>query len=297
MTLFKHSRFSTYEKLALGKLFRAFETSHKRKLVNDDDEELILSDDGAGLNAVCRAARLWWAQFLCEELASYLKYDPVSRNVDRDIFFFTLVDIQCARPSNRTKVDLKPIVRRLRRGLRDCNYVGVIEPGLYSHITTVGANLDQSKCVSWHLHALVWGVTREEAKQLVAKLNRSKRYIPISPGQAGAHQKKVRETEFAGTLAYLLKRPKNAYRLGLRKESVASEELSHIQYGDPLRPGELLTLYLQLRHLSLPDMWIAGGEGRKILAAVKRRCRSAIRRHERISREKKPLPRWQFQKL
>jgi len=121
---------------------------------------------------------------------------------------------------------------------------------------------------------------REEATKLVDRLNRSGKYVPIAPGQTGADQVQVREDEFPETLAYLLKRPKYAYRLGLRRDSVASGEPSHIQYSDPLRPGEHLMLYLHMRHLSLPDVWIAGGEGRKILANVKRRSWTAIR-HER----------------
>jgi hypothetical protein len=281
MTLYKHTGFSAAETLALGKLFEAFETSHKRHLVDGSDEDLILSDDGAQLSAVCRSARLCWAYFLCEELASHLKYDVVDRNVDQPVFLVTLVDIKCARPSNRFRVDLRPIVRRLQKGLRDCNYVGVIEPGLYSHITIPGTNLNRSKCISWHLHALVWGISRKEATHLAAKLNRSAKYVPIAPGQTGVDQRQVRDGEFAPALAYLLKRPKYAYRLGLRRDLVASGELSHIQYRDPLRPGEHLTLYLQMKHLSLPNTWVAGGDARQILANVKRHCWTAIRRHER----------------
>jgi hypothetical protein len=152
---------------------------------------------------------------------------------------------------------------------------------LYSHISIFGTNLQRSKCISWHLHALVWGMTRDDMKKLVADLNRSARYVPISPGQYGAHQRQVQVGEFADTLAYLLKRPKKAYRLGLRRKSVASGKPSHMQYGDPLRPGEALVLYLHMKHLSLPDVWIAGGEGREILANAKRHCRTVFRRLER----------------
>jgi hypothetical protein len=135
--------------------------------------------------------------------------------LDQTVFLVTLVDIKCARPSNQFNVDIEPIVRRLRKGLRDYNYVGVIEPGLYSHITIPGTNLKRTKCISWHLHALVWGISRKQAKHLAAKLNGSGKYIPIAPNQAGADQLQVRDGGFATTLAYLLKRPKNAYRLGL----------------------------------------------------------------------------------
>ena len=44
-----------------------------------------------------------------------------------------------------------------------------------------------------------------------------------------------------------------------------------------------MTLYLQMRHLSLPEMWVAGGRGSALLGTVKRRARAAIRRSERLS--------------
>ncbi|WP_342712894.1 hypothetical protein AAFG13_18220 [Bradyrhizobium sp. B124] len=284
MTLFEHSGAAAAEQLATAELLEAFETSRKRHLIYADDEDLVLADDGANLSAVCHSGRLCWAHFLCSELANHFDYDVDDRTINQRVFLFTLVDISCARSSEELQVDLSPITRCLRKGLRDRSYIGVIEPGLYSHVNTPGANLKQSKCISWHLHALVWGMTRKDAKQLVAKLNGSRRYIPISPGQAGAHQRQVREYELASAVGYLLKPPRNSYRLGLRTESVASGEQRHIQYQSKLRPGERLTLYLQLKHLSLPDLWIAGKEGKAILGRVKHRSRAAIRRHERTER-------------
>lgn len=285
MTLFEHSGAAAAEQLATAELLEAFETSRKRHLIYADDEDLVLADDGANLSAVCHSGRLCWAYFLCSELASHFDYDVRERTINQPVFLFTLVDVSCARSSEELQVHLDPIIRCLRKGLRDRNYIGVIEPGLYSHVNTPGANLKQSKCISWHLHALVWGMTRKNAKQLVAKLNGSRRYTPVSPGQVGAHQRQVREHELARAVGYLLKPPKTAYRLGRRTEAAASGEQRHIQYRSKLRPGERLTLYLQLRHLSLPDLWIAEGEGKAVLGRVKRRSRAAIRRHERLSRE------------
>jgi hypothetical protein len=41
MTLFNHTKFASAEDVALTKLFEAFETSHKRHLIDGDDEDLI----------------------------------------------------------------------------------------------------------------------------------------------------------------------------------------------------------------------------------------------------------------
>ena len=278
MTLFKDTAFKAVEKLALGKLLDAFETSRKRHLVNGNDEDLIVADDGAALSAVCHLARLCWAHFLCQELADHFGYDVLTRTINQDVHLFTLVDVKCVRPSGQQRVDLDPIVRQLRKGLRGHDYVGVVEPGLYSHISTPDPALKRSACISWHLHALVWGISREEARELAGQLNRSGRFVPIVKGPTGVDQRKVRDGEFSTTLAYLLKRPKHAYRIALNTS--APDEIKYTQYSSKLRPGELLTLYLQLRHVSLPDMWISEGEGRKILTRVRAKSWAAIRRRE-----------------
>lgn len=287
MTLFEHTCVKAYEQDALNRLFEAFETSRKRHLVDRDDEDLILSDDGADLSAVCHSARLCWAHFLCEALAIQFDYDVVNRTIDQPVFLFTLVDVRCARASNELEVDLKPIVRRLRRGLRHCNYVGVIEPGLYPYIATVGANLQRSQCISWHLHALVWGISEKKIQQLADKLNRTKRYIPISPGQTGVDARPVRDGEFPETLAYLLKRPTRAYRLAKGENPKSPGAIKYHQYTGNMRPGEHLTSYLQMRHLSLPDLWIASGDGKEILKATGKGCLAIVRRYERAYSRKR----------
>lgn len=284
MTLFEHTCVQSDEEAALRRLFNAFETSRKRHLVDDYDQDLILSGDGANLSAVNRSARLCWAHFLCDELANHFKYSDVHRSINQPVFLFTLVDISCAIPSDEFQVDLAPMVQRLRKGLRHRDYIGVIEPGLYSHIATVGTNLNRSQCVSWHLHALVWGMDAKDVKRLATKLNRAKKYVPIAPDQSGVDARRVCDGEFAETLAYLLKRPKKAYRLAQRIDPDVAGEVTHRQYSSLLRPGEHLTAYLQMKHLSLFDTWVASGEGCTILETTKRRYHAAVRLHKRLTR-------------
>ena len=108
MTLFEHTQIVAAEEIACKMLLSAFETSHKRNLVGSGDEELVLDSAGAGLSAVCHSARNCWAHFLCDELEKYFAYDSVSRVTNQRVFFFTLVDIECARSLDQLKVDLNP---------------------------------------------------------------------------------------------------------------------------------------------------------------------------------------------
>lgn len=135
MTLFKHTKIEEAEDFAHGRLLNAFETSHKRHLVDSNDEDLVSADDGAGLSAVCHSARLCWARFLSRELACRFHYDVKTGAINGKVYFFTLVDVGCRRSVDEFEMDLKPIIRKLRSGIRDRSFIGVIEPGLYSHVS------------------------------------------------------------------------------------------------------------------------------------------------------------------
>ncbi|MHC2395049.1 hypothetical protein ACVMFA_007380 [Bradyrhizobium liaoningense] len=235
MTLFKHTKIEEAEDFAHGRLLNAFETSHKRHLVDSNDEDLVSADDGAGLSAVCHSARLCWARFLSRELACRFHYDVKTGAINGKVYFFTLVDVGCRRSVDEFEMDLKPIIRKLRSGIRDRSFIGVIEPGLYSHVSAADG-MAPGECISWHLHVLLWGISRKRAKRLAAELNGSGKYVPLSPRQDGVSQRIVREGELSKALGYILKPPKCAYRLGLRSESIGSTEPSFIQYRTELAP-------------------------------------------------------------
>jgi hypothetical protein len=279
MSLFTDTKIKEQEEFAEIELLSAFETSHKRHLVADDDEELIASSDDLSLSAVNTNARLCWAKHLCRGLGQGFGYDEKTGQIAEMVFFVTLVDIRCATGVASEKIDLTAIKRRLRSGLRGYNYIGVIEPALYSNITLVDTNLDRQRCISWHLHALVSGISVREKRQLVRRLRASDDYIPITPAQTGVDVRKVIEGKFSGLVGYILKPPTHSYRIGIdRYHGRDTGDTRHIQYRSKLRPGERLTLYLQMRHLTSDQMWIAGGDNRQIRSRAKRDALSELRR-------------------
>src|SRR4051812_28375850 len=52
------------------------------------------------------------------------------------------------------------------------------------------------------------------------------------------------------------------------------------QNKDPMRPGERIRLYKLMRHMSLDQMALAGGEERELLAAIKGEALAPLRRRE-----------------
>ncbi|UGY28870.1 hypothetical protein HU675_0020020 [Bradyrhizobium septentrionale] len=282
MSLFKETKIQEQEEFAEGDLLSAFETSHKRHRVDEDDEELVMSDDIEDLSAVNTRARLCWARHLCRLLERAVGFDSKSGLIEQDVFLVSLVDIRCAKGSAEENVDLEPIKKRLRQGLRGYNYIGAIEPALYSSITWFETNFDRQRCISWHLHALVWGVSRGEIKTLVRRLRRSGDYIPITPAQLGADVRSAIQGKFSGLIGYVLKPPTHSYRIGIdRVHERQTGEIRHKQYRSRLRPGERLTLYLQMRHLDCDQMWIAGGGARQIRSRCRRDALAAVRRSDR----------------
>src|SRR5262249_43010842 len=151
--------------------------------------------------------------------------------INQEIVFVTVVDVRCARGAKQFGIDIRPIVRRLRRGLRGYNYIGLIEPGLYSNITKGHANLSRSRWTSWQLHALVWGVSQQEMKELIRRLNKSGEYIPITPEQMGAHGERAWEGGFSSLIGYMLKPPTFSYRVGVdREHQKKTGEIRHRQF-------------------------------------------------------------------
>jgi hypothetical protein len=81
-------------------------------------------------------------------------------------------------------------------------------------------------------------------------------------------------TFLADKLRYLLKSPKNAYRI-YRTERVTSDgELVPCfrQRKSELRKGDRITLFHLMKGLHLPDLAAAGGEGTDIMRKIKRRA-------------------------
>jgi hypothetical protein len=216
---------------------------------------------------------------ICDQLQSTFCSDPNSLDHNKDVFFVTLLDIQCATDVSPTMPDLEQFKAIMRRGLRGLSYLGLMDVAFYVNLAA-GVRFSGKRCMFWHVHALVWGVTEGEMKKHVRRLNRSGQYLAIIDGLKGALSKKVRQGTLPVVAGYILKSPANAYRVwredrydddGNLLINADGEVLARFrQRKGHLSPGERVRLFKILNQVPLADLAISGGEGKPILARAKR---------------------------
>jgi hypothetical protein len=199
---------------------------------------------------------------------------------DQPLFFITLTDISCTTDHDAPWVDIYKFKRKLQAGLRRLSYVGMVEPGLYVNVCP-GTRWSNKKAVSWHLHAICWGENRREMKKRFRWLNRDGWYLSILASQRGADQKEILDarlpnncdrTFLADKLRYLLKSPKNAYRIYKTERMTCDGEVVPClrQKKSKLRKGDRITLFYLMKGLHFPELAAAGGEGTDMMRRIKR---------------------------
>jgi hypothetical protein len=191
------------------------------------------------------------------------------------------MDFTCARsPGDQlTEADLEFIKNRLRYGLREFSYFGMVEPAYYVNLQN-GVRYAGKRCLFWHLHALVWGVARKELKKHLRKLAKAGRYVAIADGLRATHIRKIKQGGLPRHVAYLLKSPCKGYRLSVRDredelgrpitdaDGVVSRQFR--QGKEDLRHGEKIVIFHAMKHLHLDRLAVAGGDGAKLLKTAKR---------------------------
>jgi hypothetical protein len=227
-------------------------------------------------------ARIRWSKAFCRELHNFFDLDDQKTFPDQPLFFVTLTDVTCTTDHDEPWVDIYNFKRKLQAGLKGLNYVGMVEPGLYVNVCP-GTRWSNKKAVSWHLHAICWGENRRQIKKRFCRLNRENWYLSILASQRGADQKGIPDarlpknrdrTFLADKLRYVLRSPKNAYRIYKTHRTTCDGEVVPCfkQKKSKLRKGDRITLFHLMKGLHFPELAAAGGEGTDLMRRIKRRA-------------------------
>jgi hypothetical protein len=282
MSLFTNSGLSKQERLSDQELQLAFEKSRKRDSITQKDLQLVDPCSALDLCCINHSARILWSKAVFNEFQEYFELDEDRQYPDQPLFFVTLTDVSCTTDHDAPWVDIYKFKRKLQSGLRGLNYVGMVEPGLYVNVAP-GTRWSNKKAASWHLHAICWGENRRQMKARFRRLNREGRYLSIMESQRGADQKEIVDsrlpknrdrTFLEDKLRYLLKSPKNAYRI-YKTERVTSdgECLPCLrQRKSELRKGDRITLFHLMKGLHFDELAAAGGDGTDMMRRIKRRA-------------------------
>jgi hypothetical protein len=286
MTFFEQTKISFNERGAESKLRSAFQEARNRHSVNRADMGLLHSSHRNKLLVVNHHSRVRWGRALCDELSGFF-CDPDSVEHNQPIFFVTLVDKSCTTSVSAADVDVDAIKTRLRSGLRGLSHIGLIEPAYYVNLQK--GIFFERRCMSWHLHALVWGTSQRKLLALLQALQASGRYVSIVPGLKAVDIREVQQGDLPTVAGYMLKSPRSAYRVtkydadkdgNVFRDPNGEERPFYLQGKSKLRPGERITLFHTLKPFYLDKLAVAGGEGTPLLARAKR---FALSVHQRKS--------------
>ena len=280
--LFNRTNIEFYERQNASRLIHALERARNRHTVSRSDKSLLEFNERTSLLAVNRHSRVIWGKAVCEQLEKFF-CSPDTTDQNQPIYWITLADINCAVSVGANNVDIETINKRLRSGLSGLSYFGVVEPAYY--VNQQYGRFPERRCMFWHLHALVWGISREALSALLRELKASGRYIAIAKGFDGVRAKRIKQGELPKVVGYMLKSPSCAYRLSRLEEKGPDGEVqtdidgqaltSYKQGKSKLRPGERITLFHTMKGYYLDKLAVAGRDGAALLARAKRRALAA----------------------
>ena len=262
MSLFEDAKIMRMEALFNKELFDAFDRTRKRPKIKPKQIPR-LKLNGKDLGLFSWPGRIRWAEAFCKIVERYFGCAD-GRPTTQTLYHFTLVDQNAVVSHTCSNVDIESLKHALCRGLTGLNFLGMIEPGLYSHVSLPDGSNGLKTCVSWHLHVLVWGISSDAKKALVRGLNRSGEYVPMVPGQVGVKSRKV--YDLPKIVRYIRKPPTSVYRIGQKR---TGSKVYYEQFRSKYpRPGELVTLYMHAQHLRCDQLAVAGGEGSVLLNQI-----------------------------
>jgi hypothetical protein len=281
VTFYTNTKIEYWQSRERTALRRAFEESRRRHTLSRGDRELPKARLRNVLLAVNSFSRRIWGEAISNEVSRLFSGNGDGAKHNQDVYFVTLVDVTCARsPENPlTEADAELIKIRLRHGLRGYSFFGMIEPAYYANLQR-GVRYIGKRCMFWHLHALVWGVSRKELKKRLRKLVVAGRCVAIADGLDATHIRKIKQGRLPAHVAYIMKSPSKAYRVSVRDREDARGQpvtdadgvvLQQFKQGkSDLRHGDRVVLFHAMKHLYLDKLAVAGGEGAGILKTAKR---------------------------
>jgi hypothetical protein len=233
---------------------------------NHSDFEILRRPDAFYLPAMNATARINWAGSFFAGLCSHFKLRMTDEGPDVPMFLVTIADKAHLLSAQSAKVNFGSIRRKLSGALQGLTYVGMIEPAYFNAIYDESGRKIKD-VVSWHGHFLVWDIDRKGLHQWRRKIQA--RIEPVCADRCAVHIKEVTPNRFGHIVWYVNKSPRTEYSIGRRS---VTDQIGRPRYkanSRPLRPGHRVQLFRMMRGVTLPELAMAGGDGRKLLPRIK----------------------------
>jgi hypothetical protein len=213
--------------------------------------------------------RVWWVTLVDRDHL----YDPDAwEEVDED-------DEHADPPKPLPKPEATDLAKHYRRLMQVVDDAVLSLPNFLSG--DVERRLDHTDKVQ-PFHALVWGVGEERLKEHCKRLRKKVR--AVLPYATSADYRQVNEGDLLQMLWYMTKAPRKQYQLYRRPETGTLA-----QFKRDINGVNSVLLHREMAHMTLDQLTLAGGEGKKLL---KRTMRDTKRWRESNRRTMRWLARW-----
>ncbi|MBB1249136.1 hypothetical protein [Rhizobium sp. G21] len=161
------------------------------------------------------------------------------------------------------------------------DFLGTIEAGYFTNMRAI--NAADSNMLSWHCHAIVWGIGRDALRDIRAATNGH--HTTLRPDGKPFHFKKVGGETIIEQVVYMLKHAVNSYRIVPCKADVVDSEtgeIGRLPTGKTLvkkravRQGEAVEIHKAFGERTIDELMIAGGRGKKLRKAILKRARNLL---------------------
>ena len=227
-------------------------------------------------------------------MADHLERATAPMAAEGSVFWVTFILRQyTVREDEAASFEVKSLQRRVRRILQGCDFVGMVEAALFTNLDVVGAG--SVRAVSWHTHALVWGVTPERIAKICDVINTQCQ--TVVPGITAAHVRPLSPGEVAGRAFYMCKGQISEYRVWPDKTTVPD-----VDTGQPIkqstgrywvrkrsiRTGDLARMCMVFKGRYLNELSFAGGAGSAMRRAINAEALAAYDRSQAAEKSKRP---------
>jgi hypothetical protein len=229
-------------------------------------------------------ARVRFARVFLSGVMDHLKSRSGGDRLKGAVYLVTFaLERFCCPLKEAERYDLRPLQAWVRQAVEGLSYLGMTEAAFYSNKSLPGQ--EKEPTVSWHVHLLVWGVSRPTLKTLVDGV--SAKHPSLIPGLPSGHYRLIKPKDLASKTLYMLKSPQE-YRVWPVKEEVIDPETGEItvhvtdryrQKSRDLRPKDRVRMCAALQDRYLDWMMLGGGAGKDLLRSIRKQgCSTLIER-------------------
>jgi len=212
------------------------------------------------LNAANATSRIAVARIAERRIEEALARLPPSM----PIFWITLAPLKYAMAASEAKnFDVRRLQGWTRQVLGGLSFIGCVDVAYYPRYWGF---FPGTKAMSFHVHALAWGMDRHSLFALSEQLNA--KYDCMIPGAVAVHVQDVPLRMALQKVPYMLKRPTKSYRIRIGKRELTDSETGEItsertykQFKQKLRTREIVMSVNLLHNWFLEELFFGSLEG------------------------------------